>query len=522
MPTLVIMCGTVRREISVASGTFVLEGLQQGGFSHVEAPCGGSARCGRCLVSISGAISPLSTRERALLNIGEKRRLACLVQVEGDCTVTLPEGQMRVAVEHGANCFHPSGQRDGLGAAVDLGTTTVVLYLYDLETGQQLATASAGNAQRWAGADVISRIQYTIDHPDGLNTLSTAVRWQLRQLLAQACAEAGRNTVEVVALSVAGNTVMEHLLDELSPASIAAAPFMPQSLFGQTVPAAPYELGAAPEATLFLSPCVSGYVGGDIAAGLTAIDAAETVRPVLFIDVGTNGEIALGNREGLTCCSTAAGPAFEGASVSCGMSAVAGAIDKVWLEHGALCYSVLGDCAPKGLCGSGLVDMLAILLALGIVDETGRLLSKQEVPDSYAERVSGQGGKTRFYLAKKIWISAEDVRKLQLAKAAIAAGIQTLLHVKGVRVKELSAFYLSGGFGSYLRPESAVAIGLFPAELLPKLHVIGNSSGAGASAVLLSSSAMELLHKTIERCTYLELSGLVLFNQFYLDCMMFE
>lgn len=522
MPTLTIACGTDRKTVEVPVGTTVLEGLRQGGFPHVEAPCGGSGRCGRCLMEITGAVSPAGEREQALLTSGETRRLVCLATVDGDCAVELPDSAEQTAIESSVARFTADGAGRGLGAAVDIGTTTVVLYLYDLTSGERLCTVSAGNAQRGFGADVISRVQYTIEHSDGLEELSSVIRNQLRELLAQACAAVGRNPGEVTAVSIAGNTVMEHLLTGLSPAGIAVAPFTPLSLFGETVSAEDYALGTAPDSALFLSPCISGYVGGDIAAGLMAVGAAESERPVLFIDVGTNGEMALGDRNGLTCCSTAAGPAFEGANISCGMSAANGAIDKVWLEGRELRYSVLGGGEPKGLCGSGLVDALAVLLELEIVDETGRLLPGDEAPGEYADRLEGEGNEVRFHLAGDVWIAANDVRKLQLAKAAVAAGTQTLMKKMGVTAKDLSHFYLAGGFGSYLRPESAAAIGLFPSELLPKLHVVGNSAGAGASAALLSRSAMYEMQETVKKCTYLELSGKAEFSDAYLDCMMFD
>ena len=522
MPTLTIIQGQSHAAVEMPPGATLLEGLRRGGFPHADAPCGGQGRCGRCLVEASGGVAPPDERERALLAPGETRRLACLARMEGDCAVTLPEGGLKAATEGTDARFAPDGHGQGLGAAIDVGTTTVVLYLYDRANGARLATASGGNAQRGFGADVISRIQYTMERPDGLEALKGAIRDQLRRLLAEACGRAGRRPEEVTALSVAGNTVMLHLLAGLDPAPIAAAPFTPRSLFGEAVPAGDYGLGVPPEAELYLAPCVSGYVGGDITAGLMASGAAQAEGPVFFVDVGTNGEMALGDRTGLLCCSTAAGPAFEGANLSCGMAAADGAIDKVWLEDGEIRCSVLGGGAPAGVCGSGLVDALAVLLRLGIVDETGRLLPADEAPAAFAHRLAGEGAETRFRLAGEVWVSAGDVRKLQLAKAAIAAGIQTLLDQQGVTPDKLDAFCLAGGFGSYLRPESAAAIGLFPAQLLPKLKVVGNSAGMGASAALLSRAARAALEETAAKCRYLELSGRADFSDAYVECMMFE
>ena len=521
MATLSIVQGDMRKYVTVMPGITVLEGLRTGGFLHVEAPCGGSGRCGRCLAKITGEVSPISPRERALLTPGDERRLMCLTVIQGDCTVELGQGSL-TAAEEGLSRFVSQGGGTGLGAAVDIGTTTVVLHLCSRATGETLATVSAGNAQRSFGADVIARVQHAMEHPDGLAAQTAAIRTQLAELLARACRQANRSPSEVEEVYVAGNTVMEHLFAGLSPAGIAVAPFTPASLFGNTVPAEIFGLGTSPDATLTLAPCVSGYVGGDITAGLMAVDAAHSEQPVLFVDVGTNGEMALGDQTGLLCCSTAAGPAFEGACISCGMAAVPGAIDKVWLENDQICCSVLGGGQALGLCGSGLLDALAVLLKLEIVDETGRLLPADEAPAQFADRLEGEGRFVRFHLTEHVWVSAEDVRRLQLAKAAIAAGIETLMEEKGLTAADISVFYLAGGFGSFLRPESAAAIGLFPSDLLPKLHVVGNSAGAGARAALLSKEARHALTATQGLCEYLELSGLAQFNDAYLDHMIFE
>ena len=521
MPVLTVHRGALQTRLSVSRGVTLLQAMQSGGCLPVEAPCGGKGTCGRCLVEVRGGVSAPSSREQELLSGGETKRLACLALVESDCEVFLPVREERIAAEGFGGEF-PIDRGEGLGAAVDIGTTTVVLSLYDRRDGARLAVVSDRNAQRAFGADVISRIQYSMEQADGLERLTTVIRAQLNAMLDEACRSCGRARGEVTALFAAGNTVMLHLLAGLSPASIAVAPFTPQFLFGTWCDASELGFELAAGAKCYLAPCVSGYVGGDITAGLTAVRALEAQSPVLLVDVGTNGEMALGDRNGLTCCATAAGPAFEGANISCGMTAVDGAIHRVWVEEGRLRCQVLGGGETIGLCGSGLVDTLAALLALGVVDETGRLLPAEEAPEEFAGRLEGEGSGVRFRLTEQVWLTAEDVRKLQLAKAAVAAGIETLLLKTGVKAKDLSAFYLAGGFGSYLDPESAAAIGLFPAELLPKLVPVGNSAGAGIGAALRSGEARELLERTAQSCSYLELSGLAEFNERYIDCMMFE
>ena len=522
MPVLTVRRGTAVSQIEVPAKATVLQGLQQGGVFPVEAPCGGNGTCGHCLVEVRGSVSAPGARERSLLPPGEHRRLACLALVEDDCEVILPSAEEHIAKESDEALFVPDGTGTGLGAAVDIGTTTVVLYLYERLSGERLAVAGDRNAQCSFGADVISRIQYTMEQADGLERLRAAITEQLGALLDEACISAGRRRDEVTALFVAGNTVMLHLLVGLSPAGIAVAPFTPQSLFGDFRRATDVIPGLEPGAEMFLAPCISGYVGGDITAGLTSVRSLSAEKPILFVDVGTNGEMAFGGKDGLICCSTAAGPAFEGANLSCGMTATEGAIHKVTVRNGGITCHVLGGGEAKGVCGSGLVDALAALLQLGVVDETGRLLPSEEVPEEYASRMEGEGNGVRFLLADKVWITAADIRKLQLAKAAIAAGIDTLLAEAHVSMDDLSAFYLAGGFGSFLDPESAAAIGLFPAELLPVLRVVGNSAGSGISSALLSMDAREEMMQIARMCSYLELSGMAEFNDRYMDHMMFE
>ncbi len=482
-----------------------------------EAPCGGRGTCGKCRVKVDGAVSEPTMHEHLAVQAGE--RLACQCYPAGDCTVQIPQRREAVICTTGAGRSFPVAHRYGLGAAVDIGTTTVVLYLYDLKDGALLATKSEMNAQRDFGADVISRISWCSEQKDGLETLSHAVQRQIVRLLQAACEEAGRAAAAVERVSIAGNTVMQHLYAGLSAQSIAVAPFTPLSLFGTETDGAAYGL---PGKRVYLAPCVAGYVGGDITAGLLASGASRDDGPCLFLDVGTNGEMAIVHQGRIVSCATAAGPAFEGAEIACGMAARAGAVDKVWLENGAVCCSVLGGGSAQGVCGSGLVDALAVMLDLGAVDETGRLLPPDEAPDEALGYLSESDDGVRFALRDGVYISAADVRKLQLAKAAVAAGIETLLDALGLTAEDLTALYLAGGFGNYLNKHSAARIGLFPKCLVERLIACGNSAGAGASAVLCSDEALrelETLAKTVE---YLELSGNRVFSEAYIDAMEFE
>ena len=389
----------------------------------------------------------------------------------------------------------------GLGAAVDLGTTTVALRLFDRADGKLLAQAQDWNAQAPYGADVISRIQHTMEAFDGLGELSRCIRAQTETLLGQTLSAAGRKTDEVKELIIAGNTVMQHLFDGREVASIARAPFQPETLFDAC------ETGSLHSVPVRFAPCVAGYVGGDITAGLLAAGLAELPGEHLFLDIGTNGEMALGGRGGFTCCAVASGPAFEGAGISCGMPGVDGAVSRVQYDRGFV-YDVIGGGVPKGLCGSGLLDLTAVLLCLGAIAPGGRLLPPEQAPAALRRHLTHDAdGNGCFHLTPEVALTAADVRNLQLAKAAVTAGIRVLLQQRGLTPEQLDGVYLAGGFGSYLDPESAAAIGMLPRACAGKLHTLGNTALAGAAMLTLDGAQWQRIRSISRACSYLELSG---------------
>lgn len=505
--TITIRQNGQTRQAQAESGTLLSDLLRREGLP-VPLVCGGLGRCGKCRVQLNGSWV-----------------LACRTEIQGNAQVTLPESPQSLAVAQTARGIQfPLTPGTGLGAAVDIGTTTVVLYLLDLETGAQLAVVSGENSQRSFGADVISRIQ-ACGRPDGLEKLSNLIRGQIQQFLEQACRQAGRTPREVTRLSVAGNTVMEHLFAGLDPTPIGVVPFTPASLFGTEAPAADFGLTAGEGATVYLAPCVAGYVGGDITAGLLSCGIHRQQNPCLFLDLGTNGEMAIGSREGFVTCAVAAGPAFEGGEITCGSTAVPGAVNRVWLEDNRLRYSTLGGGPAKSICGSGLLDLLAALLDTGAVDETGYF----SLPEEYEGTVSLPGlgeeedaGCLWLDPAREVKFTARDVRKLQLAKGAVAAGIKTLLAETGLREEDIHKVYLAGGFGAFLSRESACRLGLLPPSMLDRIESMGNSAGRGAADWLLSQQARQELKDVAESCRYLELSGDQTFGEFYIDCMGFE
>ena len=409
-----------------------------------------------------------------------------------------------------------------LGLAVDIGTTTVAAYLYDLLTGKRLGIRSGLNAQRSYGADVISRISAAME--DGLQPLQTAIVGQLNSWIESFCKELGAVPEDICDVTIAGNTTMLHLLAGYDPRNIAGAPFIPASAFGTTIPAVELGLHTCVDTEVYLGPCVSGYVGGDITLGMISAGATDTENLCLYLDIGTNGEMAAGTKDGYVFCATAAGPAFEGAEIRYGTGGVPGAISRVYLQpDGDIGYETIGDEKPVGICGSGLIDAVRVMLELEVLDETGRICEQDEAPESVKHRLE-EKDEPSFILDIEtgIAITQQDIRELQLAKAAIAAGIRTLLDTYGATVDQVDSLKLAGGFGSYIDAVSACAIGLLPKELLDRIEVVGNAAGAGASMALLDQEARDRAATLRQKGRYVELSGNATFQNAYIEEMCFE
>ncbi len=448
-----------------------------------------------------------------------------LRQADFDVTAVLC-GESLLAVEPGDT----TGACHGI--AFDLGTTTIVGTLLDLGTGEARAVASTLNAQAIHGGDVLSRISYAMGRKDGLAELQRLAAFTLTSLVEKLTAEAAVPPEGIYEITVAGNVTMMHLLLGIDPEPISVTPFAPTVVHGMSVRAAEIGVAIHPNGRAYLFPAIGAYVGGDIVAGLLATAVPRGDRLRLFVDVGTNGEIALGSEQRSVATAAPAGPAFEGAEISCGMRATTGAIEGVTITEDAVSLQTIDDAPPVGLCGSGLIDAVAQLYRRGLMDRTGRMRSAEEagdgVPRSLAGRLVTVDGVRAFVLAtaeetggRPILFSQKDVRQLQFAKGSIASGIKVLMKVMGVTPADIHEVMLAGAFGSYIHPEAARIIGLVPPVTLPRIRAVGNAAGEGAKIALLSYREREAAEAIPARVEYIELSGREDFNDIFMGVLGF-
>ena len=493
-----------------------------------DLPCGGNRRCKKCKVTVTGAVEPPDAGERALLTDEELSagvRYACMATACGDVRVQLPkarEGANYIATDAAADMAFDRADVWGreLGAAIDIGTTTVAAYLYRLSDGKTLATAAALNPQTAYGADVVSRLEKALTG-DG-DGLAASVRGCIGELLGRMCREQGRALSDIDSLAITGNTAMLYLLCGQNPQSIAVAPFEQDRYFGEFLDGDALGIPGL-TAKVYLSRCISSYVGGDMTTAALATGMAERTEPTLLVDIGTNGEMMLSVGGRLLCCSTAAGPAFEGAGLAMGMPAKDGAVSHVrFTPHGpdgvpAMECTVLGDEPAVGLCGSGVIDALAAMREAGVVDETGRI---QEENHPFVEQVTECAGELRFLLpGTEVAVTQADVRAVQLGKSAICAGILTLLETAGLSCDELTSLVIAGGFGSFLDVKSAERIGLIPEGFAAKATAVGNAAAAGA-AMTLRRGPLARAEALARRAETVELSTSPEFMEHYIECMM--
>ncbi|HZD31877.1 MAG TPA: ASKHA domain-containing protein [Candidatus Angelobacter sp.] len=458
----------------------------------MEFPCGGLGTCGGCRVQVlEGNIEPtpediatLSPRE-----LSDGWRLACRARADSPLTLKVEQWTMPVLVD---DTHLVGARREGLAIAIDLGTTTIVAQLLDLASGKLLGFRTGLNPQTIQGADVMSRVRFAVDS----NELTSLIRDFLGSMVHELI---GGREEEVVEVVLVGNTVMHHLFCGLDVEPLTHVPFASPRLGEQRFVAPDLGWQLPSSAAIRFLPCIGGFVGSDILAGIVAVGLHTGDRLRALIDLGTNGEISLGNREKILCASTAAGSAFEAGSIKMGMRAATGAISRVFLNQTGMECMVVGDVEPRGICGSGLVDAIAAGLDDELIKVSGRLT----------------GGGKEFPLSGTVKLWQADVRELQLAKAAIASGLRILLDRWGARIEDIEVIYLSGAFGNCVRAESAVRIGLVETPV-DRIAPSGNTALRGAK-MLLGADDFPVL----EIIEHIGLASDPNFQDRFVDCMAF-
>lgn len=487
MSVLKIWQGENCRPVHFEGTPLISEVLIKAGLAFAH-PCGGRGVCGKCAAHVEGKISEPNARE---LEAGV--RLTCQTVLLGDASLWLPEAQNSGIETSGGRvvAIDPMGKQ--FGCAIDIGTTTLALKLFDLRNGELLATESRLNPQCAVSADVMGRIDAALNGKGPV--LRTMLTEAIEQMLEAACTTAKVSKEAVDTAVVSGNTTMLYLLTGRNPSSLATAPFEADTLFGVTDEL----LGMK----VYYPDCMNAFVGADITCAVLASKMCEESETALLCDIGTNGEIALWKEGKLYVTSTAAGPAFEGAGISCGCGSIPGAIDKVWVKDGEVFAHTIDEVPAVGICGSGLIDAVAAFLETEDIDETGAV-EEDELP-----------------LRDGISLLPKDIRAVQLAKAAIGAGFRTLLQMAQVSEDEVKKLYIAGGFGSHLNVASAAAIGLIPPAMQDRVEIIGNAALTGAARMLLDQNQVVTAKKLAEGSKHLNLGGNPAFNTHYMEQMLF-
>lgn len=513
-----IIAGSQEYSVSLSEPVTISKALALAG-QEMDLPCAGNGRCGKCRVKAAGSLSAITPEEEKLLtkeDIEAGIRLSCRAMVMGDAIITLPSRSDIAAIQTDAvSRDFERDEAEGVSVAVDIGTTTVAASLIDLSNGRELATACAQNPQEKFGADVISRIERSL--AGDRQALSDCIHSCLQNLIGELCQKSGIAGSEIQKVVITGNTTMLFLLTNQDVDSLSHAPFEATDLFGRE---ADLHFTTAPNASCYLTRCNSAFVGGDITTAVLASGIAEETKTALLIDVGTNGEIVLAHNGKLSCSSTAAGPALEGAGIYMGMPALGGAVRRVWLDdQGKIQVDTVGGLPDTGICGSGVIDAMALLLKIGAVEETGLLLEEDH---DYTDYICEAGSDLAFRFGEKTLFTQKDVRAVQLAKAAICAGIRTLLHEEGIDPADVERFVIAGGFGSHIQVENAAAIGLFPRELAAKAEVLGNAALEGSEMLLQKKSFYAESCQLADNMETVDLSSNPYFSDQYMDSMMFE
>lgn len=481
------------KSIIVNSGTPLIDILHEFG---IEFPCGGKGTCGRCKVKLlQGELNADTDQRQKLkkLKLDNSWRLACYCSIEEDITLEVSQFENIILADNSQFEFTP---QTGFGIAVDLGTTTIVAQLIQLENGHILDSVSDVNPQAKFGTDLISRIQSCLDGKQEI--LQTLIRNKIGEMIRQMVK---KHPVDISKTALVGNTVMHHIFSGLPVNTLSFYPFNSPDLGVQKFTATKLNWDIHKKADIQFYPSIGSFVGSDILAGIAATKMGENHSFSVLIDLGTNGEIVVGNRDKIICASTAAGPAFEGAKISQGMRATTGAVSSVHFENGKFQHHVIGNVDAKGICGSGLIDVMAVLL-------------EQEQIGMFGEINSGE---EKIEITNQVSITQQDIREFQLAKAAIAAGIQLLLNQLKITYNEIDKVFIAGGFGNFLNIQNVIRTGLIECEE-NKIVKLGNTALIGAKMFLFEDELFT--QHILDKSTHVSLEGDSTFQDVYIEKMM--
>ncbi len=576
MPKLTVY--PIDKTVHMRRGETVRDALYRAGV-ELDTPCNGQGICGKCLIRVENpelvpkTPHPDITPEQEAEGI----RLACQLIPRKDITIYVlseyvrheyrilegdrypddredsdeapkenredkEEGQERkrvpaasVTEEEGAFCLNYDREPPKplahwcqgtvpKGLAIDIGTTTLVVTLLSLDTCQELATASSLNPQIHFGHDVVRRIQAG-STPDGLAEISQCVRSGLNELIKEACANSKTDVNEIVDVVIGGNTTMLQLAAGIDPEPLGRVPFTVSIQSGVSYPASQFGLAVHPEARVYIPPVIHAYIGGDISAGLLVCQGFfEQSASVLFVDIGTNGEMGLNAGGKCLMTSTAAGPAFEGMGILNGMRAQIGALERVNTDAGSLIFKTIGNAPVKGICGSGIIDIIAALIKIGVIDGSGRMRRPAEtegLTDDIVSRLVELNEKAAFYIEGDVYFTQDDVRQVQLAKSAVRAAIEILMEEAGTRPADIDRVVIAGGFGYSLRPENLEAIGLLPPGMASKVFFAGNTCRIGCVRLLRNVSNRRFLEKHMQRVEHVTIETRPDFMDLYVNSMEF-
>lgn len=545
------------KTIKADSGTTILEAAQKAGII-IESPCNKAGTCGKCKVRLSGESVPnVVSKGRHHLSAKEIKEgyvLSCQTEIKGDITVEILEtnnnrtlkilsfgksfnadidshivkkyvknldktlitaGSEVIGTEEG------NTEKCSYGVVVDIGTTTLVTSLVDLISGREIGSVSSLNPQAILAQDVLSRIKFASDE-NGLETMYGKIIAEIRFMVEQLSSEYGVERKHIYEAVFSGNTCMIHLAAGVTPYSLGQYPYTPKISGGEHLKASDHKIGISDFGLIYIPPVISAYVGADITSGILASQLYDEKEVTLFVDIGTNGEMAVYSEGKIYSTSTAAGPAFEGMNITYGMRAGKGAVELFNIEeNGSITINTIGNTKSKGICGSGLLDIVGELVAHGVINQNGKFAAGKELPSYLAERLFLNEGKTVFKITDDIFLSQKDIRQVQLAKGAVRAGIEFLLRGAGVDASQVGKVLIAGSFGYHLRAKSLINIGLLPREFEDRIEFLGNTSKTGGQVFLTNKNYRGFMQDIVKKVQVVELANYKDFDKVFVKALGF-